>query len=372
MFEFPHGDLHGLNLDWFLEQWKKFQNSFTGSFTATAQETASPNDPADVNVTYDTNTGVYNFAFDIPKGVKPTGYLIGYQEGTSGTTVPTGTWLATPPAVTQGNYLWSMTRVIYNDGTYSETYAVSRQGVDGAGSPATQNPLMDGTVAVGSSSKFAREDHRHPSDTSKLSTGALSNNTPTMDGTGASGTSVNVSRADHVHPHDTSKLDATAFVRSNTTPIMDGTGSAGTSSEVSRADHVHPTDTSRASATDLATLDSKATQRTTGTVTAGTISINTGTGSFYLIKQNNIVYFMIRFTPNAVSASLLVCNLPTGFIPSARVITPALRVWGRSSDPDPETLVCNIAADGTVTVNTAGISAPSSDYFVQCSYPLNL
>lgn len=245
MFNYPHGDLHGLNLDWFLDQWKKFQNSFSGSFTATAQETASPNDPADVNVTYDPNTGIYNFAFDIPKGVKPTGYLIAYQEGTSGTTVPTGTWVATPPAVAQGNYLWSMTRVIYNDGTFSETYAVSRQGVDGAGSPATQNPLMDGTVAVGSSAKFAREDHRHPSDTSRLATSALSNSTPAMDGTGASGTSVNVARADHVHPSDTSKLNASAFVLSNSTPAMDGTGASGTSSNVARADHVHPSDTTK-------------------------------------------------------------------------------------------------------------------------------
>ena len=33
--------------------------------------------------------------------------------------------------------------------------------------PATANPLMDGTAAVGSSSKYAKEDHVHPSDTSK-------------------------------------------------------------------------------------------------------------------------------------------------------------------------------------------------------------
>ena len=33
--------------------------------------------------------------------------------------------------------------------------------------PSTSNPLMDGTASVGSSSKYAREDHVHPSDTSK-------------------------------------------------------------------------------------------------------------------------------------------------------------------------------------------------------------
>ena len=33
--------------------------------------------------------------------------------------------------------------------------------------PATATPLMDGTAAVGSSTKYARENHRHPSDTTK-------------------------------------------------------------------------------------------------------------------------------------------------------------------------------------------------------------
>ena len=36
-------------------------------------------------------------------------------------------------------------------------------------SPATASPSMDGTAAVGSSAKYAREDHVHPHDTSKLS-----------------------------------------------------------------------------------------------------------------------------------------------------------------------------------------------------------
>lgn len=35
---------------------------------------------------------------------------------------------------------------------------------------ATVAPLMDGTAAVGTSAKYAREDHRHPSDTTKVST----------------------------------------------------------------------------------------------------------------------------------------------------------------------------------------------------------
>ena len=44
-----------------------------------------------------------------------------------------------------------------------DTEWASEGGVD----PATATPLMDGTAAVGSSTKYAREDHVHPSDTSK-------------------------------------------------------------------------------------------------------------------------------------------------------------------------------------------------------------
>ena len=36
--------------------------------------------------------------------------------------------------------------------------------------PATASPLMDGTAAVGSSTKYAREDHVHPTDTSRQAT----------------------------------------------------------------------------------------------------------------------------------------------------------------------------------------------------------
>ena len=209
MFKYPYGNLHGLNLDWLIDQWKKFQSSFTGSFTASS-ETLPPTDAPNVDVTYDQNTGVYDFHFGLPTGVKPTGFEIGYQASASGTAIPTGAWLANPPAVPSGQYLWSRTRVIYNDNQYSQTYAVSRQGVDGSGSPATQNPLMDGTVYVGSSLNFAREDHRHPSDTSRIATSALSNTTPQMDsGNGSSGTSVTVSRGDHVHPADSTKESVT-------------------------------------------------------------------------------------------------------------------------------------------------------------------
>ena len=50
-----------------------------------------------------------------------------YKEGTSPTTVPTGSWSTTPVTVSEGNYLW--TRVTYSDGKTS--YSVAKQGVSG-------------------------------------------------------------------------------------------------------------------------------------------------------------------------------------------------------------------------------------------------
>ena len=52
------------------------------------------------------------------------------------------------------------------DGTSTDLYApAGGSSVD----PATAAPNMDGTAAVGSSVKYAREDHVHPHDTSRLS-----------------------------------------------------------------------------------------------------------------------------------------------------------------------------------------------------------
>jgi len=124
-------------------------------------------------------------------------------------------------------------RVILSDGTTAGTFNVYN-GADGTGSPGSLIPVMDGTGAVGTAIAYAREDHQHPSDTSKVDkiTGkGLSTNDFTnalkdkLDGI-ASGADVSPSPA----------TDA---------PIMDGTADVGTSALYARQDHVHPTDTSR-------------------------------------------------------------------------------------------------------------------------------
>ena len=86
-----------------------------------------------------------------------------YQTSASGTTVPTGTWVDTPPYVTPGQYLWTRIILEWNNGSPVTFYTVSRYGIDGAGSPGTATPLADNTAgSVGTSESFSREDHRHP------------------------------------------------------------------------------------------------------------------------------------------------------------------------------------------------------------------
>lgn len=59
-----------------------------------------------------------------------------------------------------------------NTDAATKGYVDTAIGAISAPVPATANPLMDGTAAVGTSTKYAREDHVHPSDTSRVNTSA--------------------------------------------------------------------------------------------------------------------------------------------------------------------------------------------------------
>ena len=194
------------------------------------------------------------------------------------------------------------------------------------GQAGTASPSMDGVSSVGTSTKFAREDHVHPTDTTRAPlaspaltgtptapTAALNTNTtqlattafvigqagtasPSMDGVGAVGNATKFAREDHVHPTDTTRAPLaspaltgiptapTAALNTNTTqlattafvigqagtasPSMDGVSSVGTSTKFAREDHVHPTDTTRAPL---------ASPALTGIPTAPTAALNTNT-----------------------------------------------------------------------------------------------
>ena len=64
------------------------------------------------------------------RGVKST--AVTYQAGTSGTTAPTGTWSASVPSVSAGQYLWTRTVITYTDNTTSTIYSVGKMGSNGA------------------------------------------------------------------------------------------------------------------------------------------------------------------------------------------------------------------------------------------------
>lgn len=78
------------------------------------------------------------------KGVKST--VVTYQDSTSGTTAPTGTWLASIPPVAAGSYLWSKTEITYTDNSKSTMYSVARMGTNGTNGNAGNG--VSGTVVT--------------------------------------------------------------------------------------------------------------------------------------------------------------------------------------------------------------------------------
>ena len=226
-------------------------------------------------------------------------------------------------------------------------------------------PLMDGIVDAGVSTSASRQDHVHPTDTSRaplvsptfsgipaaptatagtnntqIATTAFvanavsvaggllpSNATPLMNGTASAGIGIEASRDDHVHPTDTSRaplaspaltgvptaptatvgtnttqIATTAFVLANAgsgggtpsdaNPLMNGTAAPGVSTDYSRGDHVHPTDTSRAAlASPTFTGTPAAPTAAAGTNTtqiATTAFVNTQINTSAALRANNL------------------------------------------------------------------------------------
>lgn len=56
---------------------------------------------------------------------------VAYQAGSSGTTVPTGTWSPNVPSVSAGQYLWTKTVTTYTSGNPTTAYSVGRMGTNG-------------------------------------------------------------------------------------------------------------------------------------------------------------------------------------------------------------------------------------------------
>ena len=63
------------------------------------------------------------------KGINST--AVTYQAASSGTTIPTGTWSTSVPAVSAGQYLWTRTVMTYTDSTSTTGYSVGMMGATG-------------------------------------------------------------------------------------------------------------------------------------------------------------------------------------------------------------------------------------------------
>ena len=66
---------------------------------------------------------------DSGRGIKTT--TITYQVSSNGTEIPTGTWSATIPTVSAGQYLWTKVLITYSDNNTSVSYSVGRNGTNG-------------------------------------------------------------------------------------------------------------------------------------------------------------------------------------------------------------------------------------------------
>lgn len=69
-----------------------------------------------------------------------------------------------------GTSIRNLVTPFYSTDAATKGYVDTAIGAISVPAAATANPLMDGTAAVGSSAKYAKEDHVHPSDTSKVNT----------------------------------------------------------------------------------------------------------------------------------------------------------------------------------------------------------
>ena len=89
-----------------------------------------------VNYSDGTSTVSYSVSRNGTNGSNGTSVSIAsqevrYQVGSSGTSAPTGTWSATVPSTSAGQYLWTRTVVTYSDGTSTTSDSVARNGTNG-------------------------------------------------------------------------------------------------------------------------------------------------------------------------------------------------------------------------------------------------
>jgi hypothetical protein len=157
------------------------------------------------------------------------------------------------------------------------------------GQAGSATPLVNGTAAVGTSLRYARQDHVHGTDTTRapLASPSFTGTVTIPAGASISGfaplaaptfTGVPAAPTAAVDTN-TTQLATTAYVVAQAaaaTPLVNGTAAVGTSLRYARADHVHPTDTTRAALASPALTGVP----TAPTATAGTNTTQLATTAF--------------------------------------------------------------------------------------------
>lgn len=84
-----------------------------------------------------------------PAGTGISSTAVTYQASTSGTTVPTGSWLSSVPNVAQGQYLWTRTILTLTNGSTTTAYSIGRIGEQGPQGPSGTNGSNGATGPAG-------------------------------------------------------------------------------------------------------------------------------------------------------------------------------------------------------------------------------
>jgi hypothetical protein len=186
------------------------------------------------------------------------------------------------------------------------------------------NPLALGSVAQGTSNRYSRQDHVHPTTGLGLTSGKLSQFAATTsaelagvisDETG-SGELVFANSPTLTTPNigvatGTSFNSITGL--SSTNPTMNGAVAVGTGTTVARADHVHPVDTSRAP------LNSPT---FTGTLTTPTLSLTTSD------TATAATHYMVETGSDGIVRPKTLANVRTEVVTNAAVNSAAATTVG--------------------------------------------
>lgn len=324
LFEnFPYTNFHEMNLDWILQELKKLVDewdSFGGTVSASAHVSASP----EVSVSGDLKDGL---AFDFGLVQGPRGFT--GPEGPEGPEGPAGTGLE----ILDEYATLSDLQTAHPTGSAGDMYLVGTGGsytlylwstdqsawVDGGSlttpSPSTSAPAMDGIASAGSSAKYSRGDHVHPSDTSKL----------------------DISSADGIYAVESGSQ---VMLSASESPVADAIV------KYDSVGDIHGTDVYASS--DLIA---------TGNVIAGADATITGDVSATDITASGVLSGdTISITSNNILNSDAIDSMATGtasYLPMAKIVgTDALQLeYDASNIPDIKLDVLNYKDDGTISID---------------------